>query len=103
MIAIGNMAALPPVRALGVFTVSVGAMVLAAELIRSHPSVVLKIAGVSLFAAMSLALIYGIGRLVGVEVLTVSQMAVTHGLLNAVGFTLFGIIGHLRHSCDLTF
>ncbi|MBK7865347.1 MAG: YndJ family transporter [Archangiaceae bacterium] len=99
LIAVGNMAALPPLRTLGVFTVIVAAMVLATVLMVSSRAMVLKLAGLSLFAAMAVALVYAVGKIAGVPLLDPSTMAATHGMLNALGFTTLGLVGHLRERC----
>jgi hypothetical protein len=45
---------------------------------------------------MILAGLYGFGEITGRGVLGVPRMAATHGLLNALGFTLCGLLGHRR-------
>lgn len=49
----------------------------------------------SVFAGMVLSGTYAVTDLVGSDVLTIPQMARTHGLLNAVGFCLLGTLGWL--------
>ena len=44
---------------------------------------------------MVLAGVYGVGELVGAGWVGVHGMVVSHGLLNALGFTLCGILGQL--------
>jgi hypothetical protein len=47
-------------------------------------------------AATVLAGAYGVGELAGREAIGVDRMIATHGLLMALGFTLCGLVGHLR-------
>jgi hypothetical protein len=53
----------------------------------------LTISAVSLATSMTLAVVYAAGRHRGEPILDIPQMAATHGLLNAVGFALCGLIG----------
>jgi hypothetical protein len=55
----------------------------------------LRAAAISVFAGMVLSGTYAVADLVGCDVLTIPQMARTHGLLNAVGFCLLGTLGWL--------
>lgn len=55
--------------------------------------VLLQVASGAVFAAMILAGIYAIADFRGSDALTIPQMARTHGILNAVGFCLPGLLG----------
>ncbi len=60
--------------------------------------VLLQVAGGAVFAGMALSATYAIADYVGSEALTIPQMARTHGLLNAIGFCLAGLLGWLVES-----
>jgi hypothetical protein len=55
----------------------------------------LHVAAASVFAAMVLAAMYAIADFRGSDVLTIPQMAHTHGILNSVGFCLPALLGWL--------
>lgn len=55
----------------------------------------LRAAAVCVFAGMVLSGTYAVADLAGSDVLTIPQMARTHGLLNAMGFCLLGTLGWL--------
>ena len=55
----------------------------------------LQVAAVSVFAGMVLAVVYAIAVLRGSDLLPIPQMARTHGVLNAVGFCMCGLLGWL--------
>jgi len=55
--------------------------------------ILLQGAAGAVFAAMVLALTYVIADYAGSDVLTIPQMARTHGILNGVGFCLPGLLG----------
>jgi hypothetical protein len=57
--------------------------------------VLLQVAAGAVFAGMVLAGIYAVADFVGSDALTIPQMARTHGVLNAVGFCLPGMLGWL--------
>ena len=57
--------------------------------------VLLQVAAGAVFAGMVLAASYAVADYAGSEVLTIPQMARTHGVLNAVGFCLPGLLGWL--------
>jgi hypothetical protein len=63
--------------------------------------VFLQIAAAAVFAGMVLSGAYAVGDFLGNDALTIPQMARTHGILNAVGFCLPGLLGwlveHSRH------
>jgi hypothetical protein len=55
----------------------------------------LQTSAVAVFVAMILTGIYVVADFVGSDALTIPQMARTHGILNAVGFCLPGLLGWL--------
>jgi len=57
--------------------------------------VLLQVASAAVFAGMVLSGAYAVADFLGSDVLTVPQMARTHGILNAVGFCLPGLLGWL--------
>ena len=101
LIAAGNIADVALLRGFGIGTVIVSTLALGTVLVATSRTAALKIAGFSMLAAMSVALVYAVGQFTHVAILDVSRMAMTHGLLNALGFTLFGLVGHLRRACPV--
>jgi hypothetical protein len=63
----------------------------------------LQVAAAAIFAGMVLSGAYAIADYAGSDMLTIPQMARTHGILNAVGFCLAGLLGWLveKNSCQL--
>lgn len=55
----------------------------------------LQIAGAAVFAGMVLSAAYAIADFKGSDALTIPQMVRTHGILNAFGFCLVGLLGWL--------
>ena len=53
----------------------------------------LQIAAGAVFAGMVLSSVYAVADLLGSDVLTIPQMARTHGILNALGFCMVGLLG----------
>ena len=53
----------------------------------------LVISGLSVAAGMCLVCLYAGGEFVGVKLITIPQMTVSHGVLNSLGFTLCGLLG----------
>jgi hypothetical protein len=47
-------------------------------------------------AAAGLAGAFGVGELVGREWIGIGTMVAAHGVLMSLGFTLCGLVGHLR-------
>ena len=60
--------------------------------------VLLQIAPIAVFAGMILAGTYAIADFLGSDALTIPQMVRTHGILNAMGFCLPGLLGWLVES-----
>jgi hypothetical protein len=60
--------------------------------------VLLRISGGALVVAMALASLYGIGELFEPVSISIPRMAGIHGTLNALGFSLCGLIGWLLAS-----
>jgi hypothetical protein len=61
----------------------------------STARILLQIAPACVFAGMVLAGVYAIADFRGSDVLPIPQMARTHGVLNAVGFCMCGLLGWL--------
>jgi len=55
--------------------------------------ILLQLAAGAIFAGMVLSGAYAVADFAGSEALTIPQMARTHGILNAVGFCLTGLLG----------
>jgi hypothetical protein len=103
MIAAGNIGALPGLKFLGVSSMVISAIALAitstavAWRVPDRPArLMLLVSAASLTAGMILAGIYGVGEVTGRAWIGLTEMVATHGVLNALGFTLFGLLGHLR-------
>jgi hypothetical protein len=60
--------------------------------------ILLQVAAGAVFAGMMLSGIYAVADYLGSDALTIPQMARTHGILNAVGFCLLGLLGWLVES-----
>ena len=61
----------------------------------SAARVLLQVAAAAVFAGMVFSITYAIADFLGSDVLTIPQMARTHGILNAVGFCMTGMLGWL--------
>lgn len=102
LIAAGNLLATASVRLLGVAAMVVATTGLAAVTFgtASHVApraakVFLRVAATSLAFAMLTAAIHGAGELRGGAGLPVQVMVLLHGLVNALGFVVCGLVGHL--------
>ena len=89
----------PSLGALGALMFSVG-LVLGAALILSevrpvipNGGLLLTVSALSVVASMALAIAYSTGEWLGTPAPTIAMMARTHGMLNAFGFCLAGILG----------
>jgi YndJ-like protein len=60
--------------------------------------ILLQIAAVAIFMGMVLSGAYAVADYLGSDALTIPEMARTHGILNAVGFCLAGLLGWLVDS-----
>lgn len=86
--------------AAAVFSASVAAL---AVLLRSYAThaeqrearLLLQVAAGAVFAGMVLSSVYAVANFAGSDVLTIPQMVRTHGILNAVGFCMVGLLGWL--------
>ncbi len=67
-----------------------------AETARNAASL-LAISSIALATSMALAAVYAFGRFTGSPILDIPSMIATHGMLNAVGFALCGLIGWRFH------
>jgi hypothetical protein len=102
LVAVGNIASLPVIKLGGVLIVSLTLIALAVVFVLlalrigdARARVLLVIAGASVLAGMSLAVIYGIGELTGRAWIGIPQMARWHAPINALGFTLPGLLAHV--------
>jgi len=64
----------------------------------ANARVLLQVAAGCVFAGMVLAGMYAVADFFGSDVLTIPQMARTHGVLNAVGFCMSGLLGWVMES-----
>ena len=64
--------------------------------------VLLQVAAGAIFAGMVLSGAYAVADYLGSEALTIPEMARTHGILNAVGFCLPGLLGWLVENSACT-
>jgi hypothetical protein len=77
----------------GLALTSTSAAVAAKSAVARH---LLLASAVSAAAAVVLAGVYGVGELAGQDWIGIERMVRTHGLLMSLGFTLCGLVGHLR-------
>ena len=82
------------------FSVSVAALAIAVRSCGTRAEsgtarVLLQVAAGAIFAGIVLSAGYAIADFVGSDALTIPQMARTHGILNALGFCLLGLLGWL--------
>ncbi|HZY04957.1 MAG TPA: YndJ family transporter [Anaeromyxobacteraceae bacterium] len=103
LIAAGNLLPSRPLKLLGVAAMVLSALALAVtsaavalEARQRAARALLLASAASLLAGMVLAGLYGAAELAGHVLLGVPAMAATHGLINALGFTLCGLLGHGR-------
>jgi hypothetical protein len=103
MIAAGNIGHSPVLKFLGVSAMVASTIALAitstavAWSVPGRPArLMLLVSAASITAGMALAGVYGVGELTGRTWIGIPRMVAIHGLLNALGFTLFGLLGHLR-------
>lgn len=102
LIAAGNAVPSPVMKFFGVATMvlsTIGVAITSAAVglgsNRPTPRRLLLVSSASIVAAMVLAGAYGIGELSGAGWIGMPRMVAVHGLLNALGFTLCGLGGHL--------
>ena len=103
IIAAGNIGHSPLLKFLGVSTMVASTIALAitsAAVAWSVPGPagrrMLLASAASIAVGMVLAAVYGVGELSGRAWIGIPRMVAIHGLLNAFGFTLCGLLGHLR-------
>jgi hypothetical protein len=102
LIAAGNISSSPVLKFGGVACMVLSTLGLAAtsaavalNTFARPPRGLLLMSAISIAAGMVLAGAYGIGELTGAGWIGIPRMVALHGLLNALGFTLCGLIGHL--------
>jgi hypothetical protein len=103
LIAAGTITATPLLKFAGVAgmvlaTTTFAALSLPTALRSTVARPLFVISSASLLAAMVLAGVYGVGELTGAGWIGIPRMGVLHGLVNAFGFTLCGLLAHL-HRC----
>lgn len=84
--------------AAALFSVSVAALAVLLRFCGSRAAepasrLLLQVAAAAVFAGMVLSTVYAITDFLGSDVLTIPQMARTHGILNAAGFCMAGLLG----------
>lgn len=77
----------------GICTLVALLQIRAAVVAATLPRHLLLLSSLSLIAGMGFAAAYALGQRLGVEWLDIPTMVQTHGSLNAVGFSLLGIVG----------
>lgn len=101
LLAFGNVLGLSPVKFVGVAGMVTCTLVLAFTMARVALASsglargLLALSAASVGAGMSLALVYGVGELAQREFIPLRSMVPLHGLVNALGFVLCGLLGHL--------
>jgi YndJ-like protein len=105
LIVAGRVLGIEPLRAAGVAAILLSTIALAmtstavaVETPASTARRLLFASAASLAAAMIVATVYGVGELTGAPLLDLDRMVKAHGLLNALGFVLCGLGGHLARS-----
>jgi hypothetical protein len=93
----------PPLQVAGATLLAAGLFLLAWVTIRhAVPQVgraagtLLTLSSLAVLAPMVLAVSWALGNTVGTPALSIPAMARLHGITNAVGFTLLGLIGWVR-------
>jgi hypothetical protein len=86
------------------FSISVAALAVFLRSVSNHVNdrmarVLLQIASGAVFSAMLFSSTYAVADFLGSDALPIPLMAQTHGLLNAFGFCLLGLLGWLIESC----
>ena len=100
MMAIGFAIDKPALRTLAAFALTAGLSlqsILVLLVLRTIPSRLAKgfliLSSLSILVAMCLAVAFTLGDLAGEVWISIPQMARTHGVLNAFGYSLCGVIG----------
>ena len=76
--------------AAGLFLWAATALVKVVPRLRGWPRALLTVASTTVFLSMTLAAVYAIGVAAGESWISIPEMARSHGVLNAVGFSLCG-------------
>ena len=89
----------PFLKVVAAFVLAGGLMVLVALTLIVIPNfrsqvagTLLVLSGLSVIAGMCLVCVYAGGEFAGTKLITIPQMAVSHGILNSLGFTLCGLL-----------
>lgn len=72
-------------------------LVVVAPVLSCRSSVLLRVSAVSVVVPMALAVNWAAGQFWEIPALSIPDMALTHGVLNAFGFTLCGLYGWVMH------
>lgn len=80
---------------LSTIALAIASLSIALEVPARTPRFLLLVSAASIAAGMVLAGVYGVGELTGRGWIGIPLMGAIHGLLNALGFTLCGLLGHL--------
>jgi hypothetical protein len=106
MIAAGNIGHFPVIKFLGVgvmvqstIALAITSTAVAWKAPGRAASLLLLLSAASVSAGMVLAAVYGVGELTGRAWIGIPRMVAIHGALNALGFTLLGLLGHLSLRC----
>lgn len=83
----------PAAQLPAVVTLSGGVALLALAHLRTRPGVLLTVSGLSVLVPMVLAAWWTVGLAFDVPHLTMTWTAATHGVANALGYTLCGLLG----------
>jgi len=62
---------------------------------RGVSKILFTVSALCVIAGMIMASVYGVGKISGNPFISIPTMAMTHGLLNSLGFTLFGLFALL--------
>jgi hypothetical protein len=90
----------PFLKMFGVGLLSAGVIGIAQAQLRERTEITsaaafLKMSSLAIFGGIALAVVYSVGEFLHRDWLTIPRMASIHGVLNALGFVLFGILGRL--------
>jgi hypothetical protein len=103
LIAAGNIFSSRSLKFLGVLSMVLSTLAFAitstAVALNSRSSLsrrFLLVSAASIAGGMALAGVYGVGELSGTNWLPIPEMVAIHGFVNALGFTLCGLLGHLQ-------
>lgn len=79
--------------ALSLFLLAMLTMLVVAPTMKPVPRLMLVLSSVSVIVTMIFACLYAFGRFAGIETVSIPLMAQVHGVSNAFGFVLCGLLG----------